>query len=95
MGVSGRLYLEVENLYSEGRGFLPWVGGHVASLGLDFYIAPWLGFFIEGGYTSFESNMLVSGINPEYKDYYDQVRAGYNNASVKAGIRLTWAKERY
>ncbi len=121
MGVSGRLYLEMENLYSEGRGFLPWVGGQVAwaqvsfqsedplgntsgtgntlyfavGLGLDFYVAPWLGFFIEGSYTSFESNMLLSGINPGYRDYYDQVRAGYNNASVKAGLRLTWYKERY
>ncbi|NPB02847.1 MAG: hypothetical protein GXO39_00315 [Thermotogae bacterium] len=121
MGISGRVYLEVENLYSEGKGFLPWVGGRVswdqvsfqssdplgntsgtgntlhfeAFLGLDYYVQPWLGFFLQASYSSFESTMELAGINPGYRDYYDQVRVGYNNTSVRAGVRLTWYKERY
>ncbi|NPA80291.1 MAG: hypothetical protein GXO29_04505 [Thermotogae bacterium] len=121
MGLSGRFYIEVEKLYSDGRGLLPWIGGHVAwaqvsfqssdplgnasgtgntiyfaiSAGADFYVQPWLGFFISGSFTSFESTMDLVGVNPGYRDYYDQVRTGYNNASVRAGVRLTWYKERY
>lgn len=121
MGISGKFYLELENLYSEGRGFLPWAGGRVgwaqvsfesrdplgyasgtgntlcfsASLGLDFYASPWLSFFVESRYAAMKANVLLAGLNPGYKEYYDQVRVGYNNASIKAGVRFTWYKERY
>ncbi len=121
LGLSGRFYLEVEAIYSEGKGLLPWIGGHVAwiqlsyssrdpfgdasaqtntvymkgAIGLEYYVQPWMGFFLEGNYSSLSASSEVSNVHPKYENFYDHVKVGMNRLEVKAGLKLTWRKERY
>lgn len=79
------------NATSDASGF------HIeASLGLDFYVQPWLCFWISGRYSTFETNFPLSlPSSNKYKDIYDNVRTSSGITSVQGGIRLTFSRERY
>ncbi|MEO0138859.1 MAG: hypothetical protein ABIL16_06040 [candidate division WOR-3 bacterium] len=63
-------------------------------LGLDFYVQPWLSFWISGKYTTFETFFPLPPSH-KYKDYYDNVRTSLGTTLIQGGIRLTFARERY
>ncbi len=79
------------NSNSEAAGF------HIeASLGLDFYVQPWLCFWISGRYSTFETTFpLVLPSSHKYKDIYDNVRTSSGITSIQGGIKLTFIRERY
>ena len=81
---------EPMNATSDAAGF------HIeASLGLDFYVQPWLCFWISGKYSTFETTFLLTlPSNHIYKNY-DMVRTSSGITSVQGGIKLTFSRERY
>ncbi len=62
--------------------------------GLDFYVQPWLSFWIMGGYSTFEVSFPLPPSYP-YKDYYKEAHTSKSMTVVEGGIRLTFSRERY
>ncbi len=63
-------------------------------LGIDFYVQPWLSFWIMGKYSTFEASFSLPP-SFTYKDYYEYARTSKGTTSIAGGIKLTFSRERY